>query len=330
VGLILICLATMGAALAVILDRNGPYSGWIANLRQRMVPRANGAPSEPHPVPETPMTPATPPPPAQPPTPAGELGRPVPAEPLPEPPPRSSLERHYDELYQRFLADLPKPRLGRTYELKTRRGERIRGKLEKLEPGLVTLRLKHGTMAYPVHILAREDVLRLFPEIAARSRALAAVQEGDATEKPAGRPLPAGTESLPPSAPSGSAPPSQPCYDPTPGPTPEELKPTLLAFGDWLKTQHRRVGGRIADRIFARLQADSAVLYLRMDPMFLAQDYGTRYQIAESVQTFWGLRCESNSVAKVSHAHVVLLDQSGQIIGGSRPYAAAEIWLSNK
>jgi hypothetical protein len=250
--------------------------------------------------------------------------------------PKIDLETRYSELYQRFLAELPRPRIGRTYELRTRRGESIRGKLEKLEPGLVTLRLKHGTMAYPVHVLAREDVLKLFPEIAARSQALLALQKGEEPKQPDAAPAQAAIVAPSPiaaPAPVGATPsgtPGELRYDPTPGPTPEELKPTLLAFGDWLKTQHRRVGGRIADKIFARRQGGCAVLYLRMDPTFLAQEYGTRYQIAEGMQTFWGLRCESNSVASVAQAHVVLLDQSGRIVGGSRPYAASEIWLSNR
>lgn len=132
---------------------------------------------------------------------------------------------------------------------------------------------------------------------------------------------------LPPPLPVAVPQPGPFRYDPAPTPTPEELKPVLAAFGDWLKTQHQRMGGRIADRLFARQQNDRAVLYLRLDPLFIRQENHFRRQTAEGLQQFWGLRCASSGVARADHAHVVLIDQTGKIVGGSRLDDAETIWL---
>ncbi|MDX9978962.1 MAG: hypothetical protein RBU25_02835 [Lentisphaeria bacterium] len=332
--------------LAVILEFDGPCKGWFGRLRGRLQP-----------VPAAPAQPAaTQPPPAVPaPTPPAPSAATVPPSPEPEaeepaPPARSELEERYEAIYRRILAELPQPKVGDPCQLTLLQGEQVQGTIAKLEAGRITLRMEYGTMTYPVHVIEPRDTLRLFPTIAARYRALAELRQQDQPPSPA---LPAPVTAIFLAAPPASAttptaattplpaPPVAPPpptesrtqvfrYDPTPGPTPEELKPTLAAFGDWLKSQHRRVGGRIADRIFARQQAGRAVLYLQLDPLFLSQDYSIRFQTAEGIQIFWGLRCESSGVARADRAHVVLLDQAGKIVGGSRLEDPAVIWLSEK
>jgi hypothetical protein len=351
---IVFALVMVVATLAVILEFDGPFKGWAGRLRERLHPSPPPA-SQPSVSPPSAAPTAThrPQPAAAPPT------SPAPVETaivVPEPteeeapaPEKSDLEKRYDEIYQRILAELPQPRIGDPCQLRLVQGGVVQGTIEKLEPGRITLRVQYGTMAYPVHVIDPRDALRLFPTIAARYRALAELrrQSQDQSTQPeepaptaptAPRPPPTTTaaaapQPLPP-APQTTTPVTSRLgtfqYDPTPGPTPEELKPTLAAFGDWLKSQHRRIGGRIADRIFARQQAGRAVLYLQLDPLFLDQDYSVRFQTAEGIQIFWGLRCESSGVARSDRAHVVLLDQAGNIVGGSRLEDPAVIWLSEK
>ncbi len=347
---VLLALTTV----AVILEYDGPYRGWASRLRARFSPppapaqapvAVDPVPSPPSPIPVLSPAPVA----ALAPAPADEpvaTTQPPAPDPLPlesetiaEAAPvleQSDLEKRYDEAYNRILAGLPQPKAGDRFCLTLVRGGQIRGTIAKLEPGRVTMRLEHGTMAYPVHLISPPDVLKLFPTIAARYQALAELQAADKPE-PAVAPAAGAAEPPPATQPPETAMvapaaeltgPFQ--YDPTPGPTPEALKPTLAAFGEWLKNQHRRVGGRIADTIYGRLQAGRAVLYLRMDPVFLDQDYSVRYQTAEGMQIFWGLRCESNGVARANRAHVVLLDQSNRIVGGSRLDDPAVIWLRDK
>jgi hypothetical protein len=120
----------------------------------------------------------------------------------------------------------------------------------------------------------------------------------------------------------------KPAYDVRPAPTPEGIRPALAAFGEWLKVQHRRVGGRIATRIYAKDSKGNAVLYLVMDPSFLAQDYDVRHRTAVGIQQFWAFRCQGMGVSDLSAAHLVMVNVQGRIVGGSRPEDPADIWVT--
>jgi hypothetical protein len=120
----------------------------------------------------------------------------------------------------------------------------------------------------------------------------------------------------------------KPVYDVRPAPTPQDIRPALVAFGEWLKVQHRRVGGRIATRIYAKDSRGNAVLYLIMDPTFLSQDYDIRHRMAVGIQQFWAFRCQGMGVADLSAAHLVMVTAKGRIVGGSRPDDPADIWVA--
>jgi len=337
--LIAACVVVAFASVGVILECRGPFRGWLGRLRAELA--RTGEPSSPVVAPGDPASVAA----GTGSVPAGPAS-PVVSVPAAESdasalPPPSGLHSRYAELYAERLAELPQPVIGAACRLALLSGGKVRGRLAKLEPGRVTLQLEHGTQSFMAHRISRKDVLRLFPAIVARSQAMAALRrEVAARNVPPGPDSPAAVAEvldarlserqvdLPQEADVSAD--DRRGYDPTPGPTPEALKPTLAAFRDWLKTQHRRVGGRIADKIHARRQAGRTVLYLRMDPMFMAQDYGTRYQIAEGMQIFWALRCQGNGVAGMGRAHVVLLDQRNRIVGGSRFNDPTDIWLQGK
>ena len=338
--LIAACVVVALTAVGVILECRGPFRGWLGRLRGTLA--GTGEPSSPVAAPgePTPVAAGAAPVPASPVASAASVPAAAEASVSVSPPP-SALHSRYAELYAERLAKLRQPEIGAACRLALLSGEKVRGRLAKLEPGRVTLLLEHGTQSFMVHTISRKDVLKLFPAFVARNQAMAALRrEMAARNAPAGPASQAPVAEVPDaSLPERQVDPPQEAdvsandlrsYDPTPGPTPERLKPTLAAFGDWLKTQHRRVGGRIADKIYARRQAGRTVLYLRMDPMFMAQDYGTRYQIAEGMQIFWALRCQGNGVAGMARAHVVLLDQRNRIVGGSRLNDPTDIWLQGK
>ena len=160
--------------VAVILEYDGPYRGWVGRLRaSQAAPRQPEQPVPAASAPETPLPAAA----AHPPS-ASPVAITLAPSPSPSPSPgaepatdegesapfeQSDLEKQYEESYERILAGLPQPQVGERCRLTLLRGEQVRGTIEKLEPGRVTLRLEHGTMAYPVHLIDPRDVLKLFP-----------------------------------------------------------------------------------------------------------------------------------------------------------------------
>ncbi|MDX9980974.1 MAG: hypothetical protein RBU25_13195, partial [Lentisphaeria bacterium] len=168
--------------------------------------------------------------------------------------------------------------------------------------------------------LARRDVQQRVDELLAAKRAALDSQEEPATggqEEDAAAAVP-GEQA------------GELAYDPMPAPTPERLKPTLQAFADWMALQQQRAGGRIVDRLYAKECEGCAVLYLVMDANFLAQDRDVRERTAVGIQQFWAFRCQGTGVVNLPHAHVVLLDSNGRIVGGSRPEAADKVWVAER
>ena len=117
-------------------------------------------------------------------------------------------------------------------------------------------------------------------------------------------------------------------YDPSAGKTPDHLKPPLTGFANWLQVQQRRMGGKIANKIYAK-QPDRGriVLYFQMHDNFLVQDNDWRFQISEGIWRIWALRgVDSGLINGPNHGHVVLVDTNNRIIGGSTPDDASKVW----
>jgi hypothetical protein len=121
-------------------------------------------------------------------------------------------------------------------------------------------------------------------------------------------------------------------YDPSPGTTPDHLKGPLTAFANWLQVQQRRMGGKLANKVYAK-QPDRGriVLYLQMHENFMVQDYDWRFQISEGMWRIWALRgVDSGLINGPNHGHVVLLGSDGRIIGGSSPEDGSNVWAERK
>lgn len=120
-------------------------------------------------------------------------------------------------------------------------------------------------------------------------------------------------------------------YPQPPETTPDEMRPSVQAFSEWLEVQHRRVGGKIADRVSGDRQGRRAVLYLTVNPAFLEQERELRMQIAEGVWRYWAERATAAGLApRLGSAHVVFLDHNSEIVGGSKPSSASSIWVQGK
>ncbi len=278
-------------------------------------------------------------------------------------PSKTELEKEYERLVAEYLSQLSPPRIGKEYEIRLRNGSTVRGRLEEINPGRIVLRVPYGTIAYAVNELKHSSLRKLFPLRAAQLRALREVQRlqrsrANEAEKEAVA-LPVADENIPqeavedrthletkqpefaeteeiqdevreeePETASLESPAPENFYDATPSHTPAHLKDTIVAFGGWLEYQHRRIGGKLADRIFAKQQQQNVVLYIILNPAFMAQDYDLRFQLTEALWKFWSFRCEGAGVIRdLNDAHVVLVSQQNELVGGSTPGNAADIWV---
>lgn len=244
------------------------------------------------------------------------------------------LEREFQELYRKVLAETPKPHVGQNYDIRLRSGSRMSGKLAGISPGMVRIAVEYGEMNLPIHLVAPEDVGKFFPERAAKRRTLKILRGRAMASR---RPTVTGTPevaSLPTDArPAVNLirPGAPPKFTPEPRQSSPELKPVLSNFSHWLEVQHRRIGGKVADEAYARLQGDAAVLYLVLNPAFLQQDYDLRFQFAESLWQFWAFRCQADSPVKdLDRSFIVMLAPGDRVIGGSKPTRGSEVWMSQK
>lgn len=358
-GLAVLCVS--GFAVAVVCEYVGPTQGWLERLTgqttppvtpptevaaskaqtpPRPPPQAVAPPSETSPAPVTPPTPEKRPvdPPAKP-----EVATHDEAEPT-----KTELELEYERLVAGYLKKLPAPEIGKKYKIKLRNRQTAEGKLIDISPGKITIQLRYGELTYALHQVHPKSIAKLFPERAAHFMAMRdirkrrqeeakATQEQEEAEQavvslPA-QPKTADRQVVTPPLPAQPRRPlptrtGAPKYDTTPAKTPEHLKETIQAFGQWLKFQHQRVGGKIADKIHVKQQGGNVVLYLNANELFLQQDYGTRFQLTEGLYKFWAFRCEAHRVVReLRDAHVVLMDGNGRIIGGSTPRNSADIWV---
>lgn len=231
------------------------------------------------------------------------------------------------------LPNIAPPQVGKTYRVRLRDGTLVTGELVKIAETQIILRLPQGNLALSLDRVNMAETAELFPPEAARQLARRDVQQRvdellaakraalDSQEEPGGEDAPAVAldEQV-----------EKPVYDPMPAPTPDRLKPALQAFAEWMTLQQRRVGGRIVDRLYAKENAGCVVLYLVMDPAYLSQGHDIRERTAVGIQQFWAFRCQGTGLANLAHAHVVLLDGNGRIVGGSRPEAADNVWVPER
>jgi hypothetical protein len=112
---------------------------------------------------------------------------------------------------------------------------------------------------------------------------------------------------------------------PIPTSTSEDLLLAEQEMQAYLKSQSRRSGQNITV-IHSSLEEDDAIIYLEVGTAFSKQNVGSRYQLAEGLRQFWGLRCMGNGVASDTNAFLVLV-ASGKIVGGSKVKQAATIWV---
>ncbi|MEA2013361.1 MAG: hypothetical protein U9O87_09865, partial [Verrucomicrobiota bacterium] len=255
-------------------------------------------------------------------------------------PQKTEMEKKFDAYYDKFLAKLGFPEPGKKYKIFLRSGGKINAELVSFSKGKVVLKLKYGEMIYPVHNISPKSYKTLFPERVAKIMALKAIHREiqDKAAKEKTQKTIASSNSIRPKETASSIkhasitrhirPKTPFVYDPSFAPTPEHLKKLLVDFGNWIKVQQHRTGGKIANKIYAKKQGQNTVLYLVASRLMQAQDYDLRFRVTEGMWKLWSFRAlEYRKVSNLQRAHVVILDQNNKIIGGSTKNNASSIWV---
>ncbi|MFW5802648.1 MAG: hypothetical protein ACOCWJ_01910 [Verrucomicrobiota bacterium] len=275
---------------------------------------------------------------------------------------KTEMERMYEALCDIHLQRLRKPRIGHAYNFRFSNGQTEEGRLESAGKGAISARLKHGVIQIPIQAMAARERVRFFPEQAARILALRdlgrttrqleqvrvreeirrgrKIASTGATEERDDSP---GGEDGHENRESGSASQANPFlpdgefsaesaikFAPAPAASPDEIKPLLMTFVQWLNVQQHRVGGKIAKSVHAKRHASkSVVLYLQTAPAFRAQNYETRFRLADSIWQFWSFRChDAGLVPHPRRAFLVLVDSEQRIVGGSRAHQSNDVWVA--
>lgn len=254
---------------------------------------------------------------------------------------QTPLEKQFRTLYEEVLEVLPKPKPGTIYTVRTRNRERLKGRLIEIRPGRLILETQYGRLGIPIDSLHPDEVKRFFPSREAKNRALEILAFRDQrknanTVNPTGEEGASDVASAAPEPDLSSVPSQRPSrsssssvkFDPAAEKSDPSLLPLVQAFADWLEVQHRRIGGKVADKVFAHHQNGAVILYLILNPHFMAQSYETRYQFAESLWQFWGFRArEFGVVSSPDDAYIVFLDSNRKPVGGSRPDSGSKVWM---
>lgn len=258
---------------------------------------------------------------------------------------QTPLQKRFETIYEEVLEVLPKPEPGATYTIRTRDGESLEGRLVEVRPGRLVLKTQYGKLGVPIDSLHPKEIKRFFPSREATNRALEilAFREqrktansetqppDDAPETASAKPDSATRDPVnaeTPNQKSSRSSNSSVKFDPTPEESDASIQPLVKAFADWLEVQHRRIGGKVANKVFAHQQNGAAILYLVVHPKFMDQDYEMRFQFAESLWQFWGFRArEFGAVSSPDDAYIVFLDSNRNPVGGSKPGNGSKVWM---
>ena len=279
-----------------------------------------------------------------------------------EAPAQTEKERIYEELKKMHLEKLESPDIGALYSFHTRTGQVIKGKLLARDSGRLKVRVGRGVVYLPAYTLTAQDQIRYFPERTAKKLALRDMRLTMAglrrartptrnskgsyvadTEEPAQysqaqeevqespKFTAAGVDATGTEETAADKDSSSPLkLQVTPAESDEGVKPLLDEFAAWIDYQNRRAGHQLAKAAYAKRQQQACVLYLILSDSFKEQPYDTRFQLAEALWQFWAFRAErSGSVEDPSDAYVVLLDSQRNVVGGSRLSDGSEIYVVN-
>ena len=246
---------------------------------------------------------------------------------------KSNIKKLYDSLFSKYKKRFPDPKIGKKYDVYLKSGK-TRGKLKHFSDGRIVIQKPGVTVTYRLNIVSKKSYPKLFPKKAAKILALKELKKileqkaADEEKREQREYAIAKSGASATSIRSHSSATTKFAYDPEPQPTPGRLKKPLASFADWVKVQHRRMGGKIADTIYAKKQGRNIVLYMQTSKLYKKQSYDIRFSVTEGMWQIWGFKCIDYGVARTpNQVHLVLLDKKKRIIGGSTKDDASNIWV---
>lgn len=363
----LVLLISTTLITGIVLDRVGPFEGWLRNTLAADTDNKTAKPqkpggglsslaesrtkdNQPRPgnvaaVPENSRSIS-----------AGDSNRDL------SPPAQTERERVYEELKKMHLAKLQPPETGAQCSFHTQGGRTINGKLLARDSGRLKVRVGRGVVCLPAYTLTAQDQIRYFPERAAKQLALrdihrtrgelrqtrtstrnskalyGARRDGETQYSSAQDEVgesatltETGVDATDAEKAAVDADKSSPLrLQIAPAESDECVKPLLNEFAAWIDYQNRRAGHQLAKAAYAKRQQTAYVLYLILSDSFKKQPCDTRFQLAEALWQFWAFRAErSGSIQDPSDAYVILLDSQRNVVGGSRLNDGSEVYVAN-
>ena len=106
------------------------------------------------------------------------------------------------------------------------------------------------------------------------------------------------------------------------GKSPKSLKTEVTLFARWINFQQKRMGGTLINKLWARPYDNATVMYMVMSSQYFTQKKDFKQQVAEMIHRQWIERIHDRR-----RAHIVMLNSSYQIVGGSQINNGSKIWV---
>ncbi|MCJ8328925.1 MAG: hypothetical protein HRT89_01760 [Lentisphaeria bacterium] len=244
---------------------------------------------------------------------------------------------HLEKLHKQFLkeelAKCRKVRIKKIYTLELKSGERFIGTLIMITSSRAIFTSAKGDRVLEPKQLTQKSKKKLFPKAIAKEIANQRYDREVEKLYPPEEPVAVvrtQTRKTGTPTPRRKANPYAPFagYDASPAKTPKHLLNVLKQFKLWLDMQNRRSGVGIVTKIWAKQQGKYIVCYMTMGNIWNKVDRDKRVTVCDMYWRMWSYRARSErKVSSTKRAHIVLLDKSNNIVGGSSKNKASNVWV---
>ncbi len=239
--------------------------------------------------------------------------------------PKIDAEKMFFEYRQEELVKLPRPVLGQEVDVFYSNGDVMRQTPVAVDDdrGVVKIKMAYGSAEVHYSSFTRPCAEGYIPRLKAERIAQKRVSENLATFIESTKAARKSSSSATVRNKNSSDPAVY--FLPIPDTTSEDLLHAEGEMQAYLRAQALR-SGQSFSIIHSSLEDDAAIVYLEVGAAFGRHNAGTRYQMAEGLRQFWGLRCMGNGITSDVNAYLVLV-ANGKIIGGSKVKQATSIWV---
>jgi hypothetical protein len=240
--------------------------------------------------------------------------------------PQLSMQALYDSLFKKYRKKFKDPEIGKEYTVYLKSGK-AKGTLKSFSDGKIVIQRSGATITYRMDQISKRSYPKLFPKKAAKILALKKMKKTLKENAAAEKAREEEDEYI--ASKTGVAKDTKFEFEVEAQPTPKRLKKPLVAFGEWVKVQQRRIGGKLGEKIYAKQQGRNVVLYMQTSKLFRKQSYDVRFSVAEGMWQIWGFKCIDYGAARApNQAYIVLLGKRNRIIGNSTINNTSDVWVT--